>query len=322
MDANQVVLYNSVAGFACAAMVLAGCGAALAGEAVTMEVTGKTSSFVEVLSHAHEWAGKEGLVEVLVPERYAGEFEATAAKYIKAMDEGGVIVKPEGLFFALVNGYAPPERAAEAEALKFVFNEFGNTQAMSHQITKVWSKAGVNADEMAINAMNSGTLAKVGYFDATLYPAMTGGKYTALYKEPFVAVAYGNKEGIAGELEMKGAPYTVSADGGKVKVLGQDFDAAEWLKQIDFEVEVHRIGDVPNEQQEKLQELFTAEVAKCIAEARKSSASMRRCYNLHAQRDEGTSWFPRTRESVEATKYDYGLYVKPPLERAVEQKRR
>ena len=208
------------------------------------------------------------------------------------------------------------------EALKFVFNELGDTPPTIHQITKVWHEADVNAGEMAITAMKSGALADIGYFDATLYPAMTGGKYTALYKEPFVAVAYGDKEGIAGELAVKGAPYTVSADGGKVKVLGQDFDAAELLKQIDLMVEVHEVGDVPNEQLEKLQELFTAEVAKCIAEARKSSASMRKCYNLHAQRDEGASWFPRTRESVEATKYDYGLYVKPPLERAVEQKRR
>ena len=71
-----------------------------------------------------------------------------------------------------------------------------------------------------------------------------------------------------------------------------------------------------------LQELFGAEVAQCIAETRKAATSMRKCYNRHAARDAGTSWFPRTRAAVEATTYDYGLYVKAPLERAVEHRRR
>ena len=313
MDANQVVLRNCVAGFAFGATVLASCGPALANDAMTMEPKGQTSSFVDVLSHAQDWAGKEGFMEVLVPEQHADEFQATTANYIKAKDADGTIFKPEGLFFAFVNGYAPLERTAEAEALKFVVNKFANTQPMIDEMTKVWSGTGGDVGEVTMT---------IEYFDATLYPAITGGKYTALYKEPFIAVAYGDQEGISGELEMMGAPYTVSADGGKVKVLGQDFDAAELLKQIDLVVEVHQVGDVLDEQVEKLQKLFGTEVAQCITEARKSSASMRKCYNLHAQRDEGASWFPRTRESVETTKYDYGLYVKPPLERAVEQKRR
>ena len=322
MDMNQVVLRNCVAGFAFGAMALAGCGPALANDVVMMEFKGKTSSFVEVLSHAQEWAGKEGFMEVLVPEQHAGEFEATTANYIKVKDAGGTIVKPEGLFFAIARGYVPQERAAEAEALKFVVNTFGNTQPTFHEIEKLWARMGMSVAEMPTTTMNTGAFKNVKYFDATLYPAMTGWEYTALYNEPFVAVAYGDEDGITGELAMMAAPFTVSADGGKVAVLGQDFDAAELLKHIGSMVDVHRIGDLPDEHLGKLQELFGAKVAQCIAEARKSSASMRKCYNLHAHRDEGASWFPRTRESVEATKYDYGLYVKPPLERAVEQKRR
>lgn len=322
MNANQVVLRTCVGGFAFGAMVLASCGPALANEAVTTELRGKTSSFVEVLYHAQEWAGKEGFMEVLVPEQHTGEFKATTTNYIKAKDAGGTIVKPEGLFFAIASGYVPADRTADADALKFIVSNPSDTQAMLHEMTKVWSEAIGTTDEMTAMSMKTGGVANVGYFDATLYAAIPTQKYTTLYKEPFVAVAYANTEGITDEFAMMGAPYTVSADGGKVEVLGQDFDAAELLKHIDAVVEVHRVGDVPDEQLEKLQELFGAKVAQCIAEARKSSASMRKCYNLHAQREEGASWFPRTRESVEATKYDYGLYVKPPLERAVEQKRR
>lgn len=325
MNTSRVVFRNSVAGLACGAMVLAGGGVARAADRVKMKVWGNPSSFVEVLTHAKEWAGKKGFVEVLVPERHAGDFEAATVDYINAMAEGGAIVKPEGLVFVFVNGYAPPERAA-AEGLKFIFSSTPNMQPMVEQMTQVWNAAGLKTDEMVTGPVNIGEAKSVGYFGAVAYPYMTSGAYPPLEKEPFVAVAYADNEGIAGQLAMKGAPYTVSADGERVEVLGQEFDPDATLAYVGLKGRLQEVGDSAEAREkarlEKLREFFSKDVAECIATARGSSNSMRECFNKHANRKEGAGWFPRTRESVEATKYDYGLNVKPPLERLVENQSR
>ena len=316
---------NSVAGLACGAMVLVSGGAACAADGVKMKVSKDPSSFVDVLIHAKEWAGTMGFVEVVVPERHAGDFETITVDYMKAVAEGGAVVKPEGLVLGFIDGFAPPERAA-AQGFKFFLSSTATTQPMVDQITQVWNAAGLNTGEMVTGPMNIGEAHNIKYFDGVLYPYMTGGAFAALKKEPFVAVAYADNDGIAGQLAMKGAPYTVSADGGKVDVLGQEFDPDATLAYFGLKGQLQEVGDSAeartNARLEKLREFFSDDVAECIATARGSSDSMRECFNKHANREEGASWFPRTRESVEATKYHYGLNVKPPLERLVENQSR
>ena len=67
--------------------------------------------------------------------------------------------------------------------------------------------------------------------------------------------------------------------------------------------------------EEEFKMYFSPEVTQCLLEYRKSSTPIVRCYNLRASRDKNTSWLPRTKDSVKANRYDYGLYVSPPLER-------
>ena len=281
-------------------VLLAGGGASLAGDdAIVNPDVVQVYSFVELLQSLNSVSGTEVQVEVLIPFDGEGKsaFEAFSQRIFDSTAPANAevdVIAPSN--WGLVKAYVPPKRQG-IEGLKF-----------KAQGTEMVMKAMAEAGGMT--TMKSGWI---------FFPELQGPVYSSLKAEPFVAIGWpGLNDFEQVSYALAKAPFSVSKDGATVSVYGTPIAVEEMVTNLGVDDGFELVGgEIGGIDQEKLRKFFPDEVVRCIEEQRKSSGSMRICYNLHTQRDKAAGWLPRTEQSVKSDRYDYGLYVRPPLERIV-----